>query len=172
MTSNGFQSDGEDEVLDSPFAPGWWLGSDGNWRTLDERFDPPAPKRNHPVRRLLIVILAIVLIGATSAGVWGGATSQPTQSFAGPSLSSLNTQVQLAVAGNGRNGFGVTGVVRVVCDPPAAWRVGHTFTCYVYGSAQKKLGVYNAKVESTMSSGEWRWTGVWNPNRRHDSTTV
>jgi hypothetical protein len=121
---------------------------------------------------VLIVVLAIALIGATSAGVWGGVISPPSPSSAGPSLAILDAQVKLAVAGTGSNDSGVAGVARVVCDPPASWSAGQTFTCDVYGSAQKKLGEYDAEVESTTSSGEWRWTGVWNPIRPHDSTPV
>jgi len=121
---------------------------------------------------VLIVVLAIALMGATSAGVWGGVMSQPTPSSAGPSPTILDTQVQLALTENGSNDAGVTGVVRVVCDPPASWSVGRTFTCEVLGSAQRKLGEYDAEIEATTPSGEWRWTGVWNPRRHRDSTPV
>jgi len=156
VTSNGHDASELNEAGDDLFGPGWWVGSDGNWHTPDERFDSDVPKTNHPVRRVAIVVLAIALIGATSAGVWGGVTSQPSST--GPSVSSLNVQVQQAVTGPG-----VTGVVRAACHPPASWSAGQTFKCDVYGSAQRVLGEYEGTVLPTTSSGEWQWRGVWSP---------
>jgi hypothetical protein len=164
VTSNGHDADELNEAGDEPFAPGWWVGSDGNWHTPDEHFDSDVPKRNHPVRRVAMVVLAIALIGATSAGVWGGVISQPPSS--GPSASSLDVQVQQAVAGRGSTGLGGTGVVRAVCHPPASWSAGQRFKCDVYGSAQKVLGEYEGTVQPTTSSGEWQWRGIWRPTHR------
>lgn len=164
VTSNGYDADELNEAGEDPFVAGWWVGSDGNWHTPDEPFDSDVPKRNHPVRRLAIVVLAIALIGATSAGVWGGVISQPPSS--GPSVSSLDAQVEQAVTGTGSTGLGVTGAARAVCHPPASWSAGQTFKCDVYGSAQKVLGEYEGTVQPTTSSGEWRWRGVWSPAHR------
>jgi hypothetical protein len=162
VTSNGYDADELNEADDDPFVAGWWVGSDGNWHTPEERFDPDVPKRNHPFRRVAIVMLAIALIGATSAGVWGGVSSPPPS---GPSVSGLDVQVQRAVTGSGSTGLGVSGVVKAVCHPPASWSAGQTFKCDVFGSAQKVLGQYEGTVQPTTSSGEWQWRGVWNPAR-------
>ncbi len=172
VTANGFSSEHTGDLPNDPFGPGWWVGSDGNWHSPDERFDPEVPNRNHPVRRVVVVLLALALIGATSAGVWGGVFSQQASSSSGPPLASLDTQVELAVSGPGTSGFGVTGVVSAVCHPPTSWSAGRTFSCDVYGSAKRKLGEYDATVKPTTSSGQWRWTGVWKPNRHSDVTAL
>jgi len=168
VTSNAYDPEELDDLGDDPFVAGWWVGSDGNWHTPDERFDSDVPMRSHPVRRVAIIVLAIALIGATSAGVWGGVISQ--SSSTGPSVSSLDVQVQLAVTRTGSTGPGVTGAVRAVCHPPASWSAGKTFKCDVYGSAQKVLGEYEGTVQPTASSGEWQWRGVWSPVRRVAAT--
>ena len=168
MTSNGYGSDEPNEAGDDPFSLGWWVGSDGNWHTPDEPFDLDVPKRSHPVRRVAIVVLAVALIGATSAGVWGGAVSHPPSS--GPSVSSLDAQVQLAVARAGGTGHAVTGVLRAVCHPPASWSSGETFTCDVFGSSETKLGQYLGTVQPTGSAGAWRWEGSWKPTHRYSIT--
>jgi hypothetical protein len=168
VTSNGYEGDELNEAGDDPFGPGWWVGSDGNWHTPDERFASDVPKRDHPVRRVAIVVLAIALIGATSAGVWGGVVSQSPSS--GPSVSSLDVQVQRAVTGSGSAAHAAPGVVRAVCHPPASWSAGQTFKCDVYGSSQTKLGQYLGTVQPTSSSGEWRWEGTWKPTHQYSIT--
>ena len=76
-------------------------------------------------------------------------TSHPPST--GPSVSSLDVQVQQAVTGTGGTGPGVTGVVRTVCHSPASWSAGQKFKCEVYGSAQKVLGEYEGTVQLTTS---------------------
>jgi hypothetical protein len=168
VPSNGYVSEETGGADDDPFA-GWWVGSDDNWHPPDEAFDPDRPTGTHPVRRVVVVILAIALIAATSAGVWEGATSS-TSTPDGPSLAQLTTQVKLAVTGTGANEFGVTGVSIVQCHLPSPWTARDTFTCKVYGTSQKLLGRYDATVQSTTSSGEWRWTGIWEPIDRPSAT--
>ena len=166
VTSDGYDPDELNEAGDEPFSLGSWVGSDGNWHTPDEPFDLDVPKRSHPLRRVAIVVLAIALVGATSAGVWGGVISHPSS---GPSVSSLDAQVQLAVARIGGTGHAMTGV-RAVCHPPASWSSGETFTCDVFGSSQTKLGQYLGTVQPTGSAGAWRWEGSWKPTHQYSIT--
>jgi hypothetical protein len=154
----------------NPYGPGWWVGSDGNWHSPDENFDADSPKKNHPIRRVAIVLLAVVVVGATTFGVWLGGSSQTTSSSPStPSLAEITSQVNQAVTGSGANEFRVAGVARVVCNRPNSWNPGTTFKCYVYASSQREIGVYEGTVESTTSSGEWRWSGVWYPILGHSA---
>lgn len=121
------------------------------------------------MRRVAVVMLAIALIGATSAGVWEGASSS-TSTPDGPSLDQITNQVKVAVTGTSTNEFAVAGVSSVQCHLPSAWDAGETFRCEVYGSSQKLLGHYDATVQSTTSSSEWGWKGVWEPIQRPSVT--
>src|ERR1039457_1823937 len=97
----------------NPYGPGWWVGSDGNWHSPDENFDADSPKKNHPIRRVAIVLLAVVVVGATTFGVWLGGSSQTTSSSPStPSLAEITSQVNQAVTGSGANEFRVAGVAR------------------------------------------------------------
>jgi len=121
------------------------------------------------MRRVAIVVLAVALVAATSAGVWEGANSSSSTPD-GPPLGQLTTQVQRAVTGTGADEFGVGGVTSVQCRLPSSWDAGKTFTCEVYGTSQSLIGRYAATVESTSTSGEWQWKGVWEPVRRPSVT--
>jgi hypothetical protein len=165
VSSNGYLSEETDGADDDPFA-GWWVGSDDNWHPPDEPFDPYRPRKNHPIRRVAIVILAVALVGATSAGLWEGASSS-TATPDGPSLAQITTQVQENVTGTGANEFGVTGVSSVRCHLPSSWEAGKTLTCDVLGPSQVVLGRYIGTVQPTTSSGAWRWEGEWKPSHRY-----
>ncbi len=145
------------------------MGWDDNWHPPDEAFDPDRPIRIHHIRRVVVVILAIALIGATSAGVWEG-TSSSTSTPDGPSVTLMTTEVQRVLTGTGADEFGVAGVSSVQCHLPSSWAAGKTFTCEVFGSSKNVIGHYDATVESTTSSGDWQWKGVWEPIR-HPSVT-
>ena len=155
----------------NPYGPGWWVGSDGSWHSPDEDFDADVPKKNHPIRRVAIVLLAVAVVGATTFGVWLGGSSQTANpGSAGPSLAEITSQVKQAVTGTGADEFGVAGVTSVVCYPPNSWKPGNTFKCSVYASSQRELGVYDGTVEPTTSPGSWQWNGVWNPSDRFSAT--
>ena len=156
-------------MSDDPYGPGWWVGSDGNWHSPDEDFDADVPVRNHPVRRVAVVVLAVAVVGATTLGVWLGAGGQ-SAGPGGPSVSALDAQVEQVVTGTGAHDFGVTGVTGVACGPAILWRPGATFECSVYASPQRKIGVYDGTVEPTTSSGDWRWIGTWYPIQRPSTT--
>ena len=64
-----------DGMTDDLHGPGWWVGSDGYWHPPDEEFDADVPKRNHPARRVAVVLLAVALVGATTVGAWLGGSS-------------------------------------------------------------------------------------------------
>jgi hypothetical protein len=162
VTSNDDLFGEADGAGDDPYL-GWWVGSDDNWHPPDEAFDSDIPKRTHPVRRMAVVILAIALVGATSVGVWEGA-SPPTSTTSGPTLEQLTAQVQQEVTGTGPNAFGVVGVSSVVCHLPSSWRAGSPFRCEVDGSSMKELGYFDGTVDSTTVPGQWRWNGVWRPS--------
>jgi hypothetical protein len=115
------------------------------------------------MRRVAVVILAIALVGATSAGVWertNSATSTPVV----PALAQITAQVKQAVTGTGPNEFGVSGVSSVVCHLPSSWEAGNAFRCDVYGPSRNVIGRFDGTVESSSSSGEWQWKGVWEPS--------
>ncbi|MGD0394090.1 MAG: hypothetical protein ABSC41_15785 [Acidimicrobiales bacterium] len=153
-----------DGMTDDLHGPGWWVGSDGYWHSPDEEFDADVPKRNHPARRVAVVLLAVALVGATTVGAWlGGASGGVGPVSAGPPLAELEAQVEHVVVGAGAHEFGVTGVTGVTCGPVVSWRPGSTFRCTVYASSQRKIGVYEGTVESAPSSEEWRWRGAWYP---------
>jgi hypothetical protein len=148
-----------------PYGPGsgWWVGSDGQWHSPDEDFNADVPKKTHPVRRVAIVLLVVAVVGATTFGVLLGGGSSGSPSASGPPTSALNEQVQTAVTGNGPNQFGVAGVVSVACGSPSSWTPGSKFTCSVYASSHRKIGVYDGVVDPTSSAGGWSWQGTWHP---------
>jgi hypothetical protein len=116
------------------------------------------------MRRVVIVLLAVAVVGATTVGAWlGGGSSTTGSGSGGPSLAALNSQVDQVVTGTGADQFGVTGVFGVVCQPPHSWIPGATFECSVYASSERKIGVYDGTVVPTTSPGEWRWRGTWYP---------
>jgi hypothetical protein len=157
-------------MSDVPYGPGWWEGSDGDWHGPDEDFDAEVPTRNHPIRRIAIVLLAVAVVGATTFGVWLGGSAQTTgPPSGGPTIAEITSQVSRIVTGTEARQSGVAHVSGVVCHPPSSWSPGRTFECSVYGPGQSELGTYQATVESTTSSGEWRWNGVWNPIRTSSS---
>ncbi len=152
-----------DYMSDDLRGPGWWVGSDGNWHAPEEDFDADVPTRNHPARRLAVVLLAVAVVGATTVGAWLGSGSGGGPVSTGPPLGGLEAQVEQVVSGAGAHEFGVAGVTDVVCDPVSAWRPGATFQCSVYASSQRKLGVYDGTVESAPATQGWRWRGAWYP---------
>lgn len=159
-----------DGMTDGIHGPGWWVGSDGSWHPPEEDFGADVPTRNHPARRVAVVILAVAVVGATTVGAWLGAGSGTTgPASAGPPLGELDAQVEQVLVGTGADQFDVTGVTGVVCGPATAWTPGHTFQCSVYASGQRKIGVYDGTVEPSPSSGGWRWSGTWYPILRHST---
>jgi hypothetical protein len=153
-----------DGVSDDRRGPGWWVGSEGNWHSPEEDFDADVPKRNHPARRVAVVLLAVALVGATTVGAWLGGSSGGTGPVSsGPPLGELEAQVEQVVAGTGAHQFGVPGVTDVVCGPAISWTPDHTFQCSVYASSHRKIGVYDGTVESAPPSEGWRWRGAWYP---------
>jgi len=145
---------------DDPYV-GWWVGSDDNWHPPQEAFGSEIPGTVHPIRRVAVVILAIALVGATSVGVWEGASSS---SDPGPSPTQLAAQVRQIVTGTDAGELGIAGVSGVQCSPPDEWSVGSSFSCKIDGSSHEVIGHYEGTVESPTSSGQWRWNGVWKPN--------
>lgn len=139
------------------------MGSDGEWHPPDEEFVSDVPGRDHPVRRVAVVLLAVALVGATTLGVWLGTGSPSGPSGGGPPLSALDHQVAVAVAGTGPGQFGVSGLSGVDCRLPGAWTPGTTFTCTVFTSPHRRIGVYDGTVTSPSASGGWQWTGRWYP---------
>jgi hypothetical protein len=164
--SNDFLSEDPDGWDDDPYV-GWWVGSDDNWHPPEEAFGAETPRKNHPIRRIAVVILAIALVGATSVGVWEGAGSP---SYPGPSPTQLAAQVRQVVTGTNADELGIAGVSSVQCFPPNAWSSGTTFSCEVHGSMHEVIGQYEGTVESSTSSGQWRWNGVWKPS--HTSSVI
>jgi hypothetical protein len=156
---------------DDPYGPGWWVASDGSWHSPDEDFGAGVPKNAHPIRTVAVVLLVLLVIGATTIGVWAGSGSQANSGSAstGPSPSELTAQVAQTVTGTGTDEFGVAGVVRVVCDGPSRWSPGETFTCDAYDVARSDVGQYDGRVQPTTSSGYWQWIGTWHPSHRHSS---
>ena len=119
-------------------------------------------KKPHPLRRVVVVLLALAIVAATAVSVFAG--SSPQTSSTGPSLAQLTYQVQQAVTGSGGGQSGVKGVTSVKCHPPNTWSSGETFRCEVFGPSQTELGQYHGTVQPTTSSGEWRWEGAWRPS--------
>ncbi len=142
---------------------GWWVGSDGAWHAPEEDFHRDVPRRNHPVRRVFVVVLAVALVGATTVGAWLGITSPTTTTPDGPSLSALNAEVEQILTGTGADQFGISRVSDVSCNQVASWSPGSTFECSVYAAPRRQIGVYRGTVLATTSSGAWRWTGTWYP---------
>jgi hypothetical protein len=149
---------------------GWWVGSDGAWHPPEEDFNNDVPRRNHPARRVAVVLLAVALVGATTVGAWLGITSQTTATATGPPLRALDAEVERMLTGTGGDQFGVSGVSDVVCNQVASWSPGSTFECSVYVSPQRKIGIYRGTVVVATSSGAWRWTGTWYPVFRSSGT--
>jgi hypothetical protein len=150
-------------MTDDPHGPGWWVGSDDQWHSPEEDFNADVPARAHPVRRAAIVVLAVAVVGATTFGVWLGGGSSGGSSPPGPPTSDLSDQVRTAIAGSGPDQFGVSGVASVMCGSPPSWTPGFKFTCSVYASSHRKIGVYDGTVEPTSPTGGWTWRGVWHP---------
>jgi hypothetical protein len=165
VTSDGSDPGQLSGAGDDPFVAGWWVGADGYWHPPDEPFGSEGRRPPHRLRRMVVVGLAVVVVLATSVGVWGGLSSTSTSS--GPSLDELTLQVQRAISGSGAGAFGIRGVTDVKCDPPTSWSAGRTFTCDVFGSARMKLGRYHGTVQPDSSSGQWRWEGTWTPSHSY-----
>lgn len=160
-----------DGMTDEVHGPGWWVGSDGNWHVPEEDFDADVPARNHPARRVAVVLLAVAVVGATTVGAWLGSGAGSTgQTSAGPPTGQLETQIEQALVGSGHDQFGVTGVSGVICGSAITWTPGRTFQCSVFASSERKIGVYDGTVEPSPSAGGWRWSGTWYPILRHSTT--
>lgn len=142
---------------------GWWVGSDGAWHPPEEDFKLDVPRRNHPVRRVAVVLLAAALVGATTVGAWLEITSPSTVTAAGPSSTALDAEVEQILTGTGADQFGISGVRAVVCSRVVTWSPGSTFECSVYAAPRRKIGIYRGTVSATTSTGAWRWTGAWYP---------
>jgi hypothetical protein len=160
VASNGNDSEELDDWDDTPFV-GWWVGDDGNWHPPDEPFRSQRAVRSRRLRRVVMIVLSLAVIAATSVSVWGGALTSPAT--AGPSLSELTAQVRQTVTGDIDGESSVARVAGVTCDAPSSWTSGETFTCRVTDSSGGSLGEYDATVLPTASSGGWRWEGVWKP---------
>ncbi len=168
VTSNGYNPEELDDLGDDPFVVGWWVGPDGNWHPPDEPFGAETAKKPHPLRRVVVVLLAVAIVVATTVSVFARGSS-PASSI-GPSLGELSYQVQQAVTGSGSGQSVVQGVTSVKCHLPSTWSSGQTFTCDVFGTSQKELGQYHGTVQPTASSGAWRWEGVWKPKYQYTVT--
>ena len=79
------------------------------------------------------------------------------------SLSDLTQSVKAQIVGTGSGNFSVTGVSRVVCNPPSIWNAGKTFQCFVYDSSSSELGEYDATILPNDSSGSNQWNGGYTP---------
>lgn len=162
VTSNGYDPEElDDDLGDDPFVVGWWVGPDGNWHPPDEPFDAGTAKEPHPLRRVVVVLLAVAIVVATTVSVLAGVG--PPTSSTGPSLAQLSNQVQQTVTGSGVGQPVVRGVTSVKCHLPRTWSSGETFTCKVFGPSRMELGQYRGTVEPTTTSGEWRWEGIFKP---------
>lgn len=100
-------------------------------------------------------LFALIIVIAVAAG---------SSASSGPSLSDLTANVQAQITGSGTDGFNVSGVGSVVCNPPSSWQPGATFTCYAYDSSNSELGEYDGTVEPNDGSGNYRWNAHWIPN--------
>ena len=97
----------------------------------------------------LAAIIAIGVVGAPDNG---------------PSELGLASSVQSQLTSTGTNGFDVSGVVDVQCNPPSTWTSGATFTCFVYGTDRQQIGQYHGTVDADGSNGDYQWHGTWDPS--------
>lgn len=164
MTS-GTCDPGDLDSPDDPFATGWWVGADGNWHTPQEPFTTRGPDKPRRLRRVVVVLLALAIVAATTVSVLAGSGSL-TATPSGPSSAELASQVQRAVSDDLR----IEGVTGVRCQAPNSWSVGETFTCDVFGSTHGKVGQYVGTVQPTSPSGEWQWRGRWMPSHPYSVT--
>ncbi len=122
--------------------------------------------------RLAGTLVVLALMSVTASACSSSPASSPSTSTTStaptrpsgpaPTLSALTSAVQAQITGNGANDFNVNGVSKLVCDPPADWKVGATFTCSAFDFADDDIGEYVATVESE-SGGLPQWTGTWSP---------
>jgi hypothetical protein len=124
--------------------------------------------------RAVGAVLTLVFIGFVASACGSSAAPAPQSTVAtshttsgasagtAPTLTNLTSSVQAQITGTGANDFNVTGLSKLTCDPPAAWKVGATFKCLAYDFAQDEIGEYNATVQSESGGGP-QWTGQWIP---------
>jgi hypothetical protein len=167
VTSDGYDPGDLDDPddPDDPFVAGWWVGADGNWHTPQESFSARVPREPHMLRRVVVVLLAVAIVVATTVSVLAGSGSLTFTPSSGPSLAELTSQVQQAVSGSGSGELRIGGVTGVKCHAPSSWSVGAPFSCDVFGSGHVKVGQYDGTVQPTSPSGEWQWQGRWTPSR-------
>ena len=156
---------GDMDDPEDPFVAGWWVGAEGNWHTPQEPFTTRGPDKPRRLRRVVVVLLAVAIVAATTVSVLAGSGSLTT-SPSGPSAAGLASQVQRAVSGDLR----IEGVTGVRCQAPSSWSVGEKFTCDVFGSSQVKVGQYIGTVQPTSPSGAWQWEGRWKPSHTYSVT--
>ena len=78
VTSDGSDPGQLSGAGEDPFVAGWWVGADGYWHPPDEPFGSEGRRPPHRLRRMVVVGLAVVVVLATSVGVWGGLSSTRT----------------------------------------------------------------------------------------------
>lgn len=109
---------------------------------------------------LAAIIIGFVWIGLFAVFLLVAAVSSSTTN-GGPALSDLTSQVQSQITGTGANGFGVSGVDSVVCNPPSNWQPAAKFTCFAYDSTKTEVGEYDGIVEPNAANGDYRWNAHW-----------
>lgn len=118
-------------------------------------------------RALLVGLMCCCGLGlaACSSGgsASGGGSSTTGIPGGGPTLSSLTSSVKGQLVGSGKGNFDVSGVSKVICNPPNTWHPGDKFTCFVYNSSSNEIGTYTGTIEPD-TTGEWQWNAAWDPN--------
>jgi hypothetical protein len=117
---------------------------------------------------LTLLLIGLVASACSSTSVPGPATTAATPTTSGasagsaPTLTSLTASVHAQLTGTGADDFSVTGLSKLTCDPPPAWKVGAKFKCLAYDFAQDEIGEYDATVQAE-SGGYPQWNGQWSP---------
>jgi hypothetical protein len=124
--------------------------------------------------KLAGAVVALSLLGAGASGCSSSSTSTTTTTGAipttaashdagtAPTLATLTAMVQAQITGKGTNDFGVTGLTKLTCDPPATWTVGATFKCLGYDFANDEIGEYDGTVQNESANAP-QWSGQWSP---------
>ena len=82
----------------------------------------------------------------------------------GPPVQTLDYNVLSQITGSAPDGFGVTDVMNVSCQPPSDWTTGSTFTCIAYGQNGTERGRYVGTVAPDASDGTYQWDGRYVPS--------
>jgi hypothetical protein len=157
-----------------------YRGTDGNWYAQSPPSSwqqPPvirtvaAPNKSgsHTILTVLITVLAVLILGAGGFLAYHElhhSTTNVNSTIPGTSMSITvlreNVQQELTEP-KATNGFNISGVGSVTCNPPTTWSPGKTFQCYVYGVHQQQIGVYVGTIEPNQADGTPQWNGAWYP---------